>query len=373
MFDCHVILCDSPVTRARAAHLESLGVTVEWFQVTVPARTRFTVTERVGRTLKRLVRREQANPRQRPWLDEIVERRRPNLVWFNFAGMGMPPFLEEVTATCRANAIPYWLVFQHAHEHFFLVNDEQTDRFATMVEGARRVLCVSRRNQAALERAMGRRLKNIWRAVNAVTGEFLEDAAAVSKMHPIRVEGTARLLNLARFDPTFKGQHVLLEALSDPRWENRDWRLTLQGWGDFTSLLHRLINFYGLPTDRVQLCKYTSNVLPIIVGSDLLVMPSLSEGTPFAMVEAMACGRPAVGTPVGGIPELIIEGETGWLARSTEVGDVADALERAWAARPQWPIYGAQAQASTAANYDQNRTVLDLIEALQQDIHNAHD
>jgi glycosyltransferase involved in cell wall biosynthesis len=138
-------------------------------------------------------------------------------------------------------------------------------------------------------------------------------------------------------------------------------------------LLHRLINFYGLPTDRVQLCKYTSNVLPIIVGSDLLVMPSLSEGTPFAMVEAMSCGRPAVGTPVGGIPELIIEGETGWLARSTEVGDVADALERAWAARPQWPIYGAQAQASTAANYDQNRTVLDLIEALQQDIHNAHD
>ncbi|MBL0337294.1 MAG: glycosyltransferase [Chitinophagaceae bacterium] len=73
-------------------------------------------------------------------------------------------------------------------------------------------------------------------------------------------------------------------------------------------------------------------------------MPSIVEGTPFAMIESMACGKPAVGTPVGGIPELIIENETGWLARTTAVEDIDVALEVAWNERAKWFDFGANAQ-----------------------------
>jgi glycosyltransferase involved in cell wall biosynthesis len=124
-----------------------------------------------------------------------------------------------------------------------------------------------------------------------------------------------------------------------------------------------------MDAQRIRVCEHRPDILPAMAEADLLVMPSLSEGTPFALVEAMACGRPAVGTPVGGMPELIVEGETGWLARSTEVADVSDALERAWSARSQWPLIGAKAQANVATMYDQDRSILDIIEALQHDIH----
>src|SRR5215831_4716323 len=97
-------------------------------------------------------------------------------------------------------------------------------------------------------------------------------------------------------------------------------------------------------------------------------MPSRSKGTPFALSEAMACGRPGVGTPVGGIPELLVEGKTGWLARSTEVADVADALERAGEQRLQWSQLGFNGQKKVAALSDQDLIIAELAEVLLEDI-----
>ncbi|MFX9608461.1 glycosyltransferase family 4 protein, partial [Acinetobacter baumannii] len=79
----------------------------------------------------------------------------------------------------------------------------------------------------------------------------------------------------------------------------------------------------------MRFIPHTENVLSMIAEQDLLLMPSLAEGMPFAMLESMACARPALGTPVGGIPELVWENRTGWLARTTDVGDVQEAIERA--------------------------------------------
>ncbi|WP_279385042.1 glycosyltransferase [Methanosarcina barkeri] len=50
-----------------------------------------------------------------------------------------------------------------------------------------------------------------------------------------------------------------------------------------------------------------------ISASDILVLPSLSEGRPNVILEALACEVPVVATDVGGIPELMVDGETGYL------------------------------------------------------------
>jgi glycosyltransferase involved in cell wall biosynthesis len=81
-------------------------------------------------------------------------------------------------------------------------------------------------------------------------------------------------------------------------------------------------------------------------------MPSLSEGSPFALAEGMACGRPAMGTPVGGIDELVRDGETGWLAHSTEPVDIAAALDRCWHDRARWPQFGRAAHDLAVSAYD---------------------
>ena len=101
---------------------------------------------------------------------------------------------------------------------------------------------------------------------------------------------------------------------------------------------------------------------------DVLLMPSLAEGTPFAMIESMACGRPALGTAVGGIPELITDNETGWLCSSTDCATVAEKLEEAWQQRTKWPELGLKAQKHIEKNYNQETSFAELLKVLVGDM-----
>lgn len=65
--------------------------------------------------------------------------------------------------------------------------------------------------------------------------------------------------------------------------------------------------------------------LEILAGSDVLVHPSSDEGVPRVIVEAFAIGVPVVATPVGGVPELVRDGETGLIVEG-DPEDIADAL-----------------------------------------------
>jgi glycosyltransferase involved in cell wall biosynthesis len=112
---------------------------------------------------------------------------------------------------------------------------------------------------------------------------------------------------------------------------------------------------------------HIENVFAEIAGHDVLLMPSLAEGTPYAMIESMACSRPVMGTPVGGIPELIEEGKTGWLARTVAVADVSDALERCWQDRPRWADMGAAAREFVISNLDQENVHAALLDQLAED------
>ena len=134
--------------------------------------------------------------------------------------------------------------------------------------------------------------------------------------------------------------------------------------GDY---LKRLVSYFGIDDGKIETASFTEAVLDEIARNDVLLMPSLAEGTPYAMIESMACGRPAVGTPVGGIPELISEGETGWLARTVDTADVADALERMWANRGSWAAVGSTARERVATRNNEEHVYEELLEVLRLD------
>jgi len=71
--------------------------------------------------------------------------------------------------------------------------------------------------------------------------------------------------------------------------------------------------------DRVHFLGKQQNIVELIQSADILLLPSQLESFGLVALEAMSCGVPVVGTNVGGMPEVIIHGETGYLA---EVGDV---------------------------------------------------
>ena len=205
--------------------------------------------------------------------------------------------------------------------------------------------------------------------MNAIPAAAIKKAAELSQTNSISTEGTANFFNLGRFSPQDKAQHLLLEAFSKDEWKERDWQLSFIGVAGFgQTYLEKLIHFYNIDPLRINILLHTDNVLEEIVKHDVLLMPSKAEGTPFAMIESMACGRPALGTPVGGIPELITDNETGWLCRSTDSASIAEKLEEAWQQRTKWPELGAKAQKHIAQNYNQDTSFAELLRVLKEDI-----
>lgn len=301
---------------------------------------------------ERLMRRMtgRAIPYATRWRTRL-EAIQPSLVVFNLAGMGEINWCVPAGEACAALGIPYWLVLQHAQEDFHFADDDRTDAALTLVRGARRVLAVAERNRRALERALGAALPNVERGVNGITESIAAAGARVMKEAPVQVKGTVRLLCLARFDPAFKGQDILLEALASPEWRDRDWVLTLQGGGSHDRLLRRLVAGHGFSEQKVRLRPHASDISAVFAAHDLLVFPSRSEGSPFALAEGMAHGRPAVVTPVGGNDELVIEGKTGWVASAVTAEALRNALSRAWVARGAWPVAGHAAREHVMAGW----------------------
>jgi glycosyltransferase involved in cell wall biosynthesis len=353
-----VTLHPNLLTRKQKGMLINRGVDVDetWAQ-------RPSIFTRAFRKLERLALFKDVHGEIVFWMKRL-ERFGPNLVWFvlgtrDFCDIAVP------AAVCRKERIPYWIVIQYSPENYF-VRQEETAGLRELLTGAKRVVFVAQRNRLSVETAIATRLNNAWCTVNAIRPKVIWEGEALAGRRARGSQTEAVFLNLSRLVPAHKGQHLLLESLTDSRWSNRPWRLVLQGDGSLIDM-KRLVDFYGLDHERVEIKPHSDDIYGALAAADLFVMTSLAEGMPYAMVEAMATGLPCVGTPVAGIPELIIEGETGWLARSTEVADIAAALERAWADRLLWKDFGSRARNHVSAHFNQEKTNPDLVAAIRSD------
>lgn len=124
-----------------------------------------------------------------------------------------------------------------------------------------------------------------------------------------------------------KGFSILLQAMA---WlqaapEGPPCQLLIVGEGPAESRLCALCNELGL-TDHVVFAGLRRDVAALLPCMDVFVMPSLSEGFGIAIVEAMMARRPVVATSVGGIPEVVVPGETGLLVPPGDPIALAEAI-----------------------------------------------
>jgi glycosyltransferase involved in cell wall biosynthesis len=144
-----------------------------------------------------------------------------------------------------------------------------------------------------------------------------------------------QLLALGRLVPK-KGFPVLLEACRLLLAGGLDFRLTLGGDGPERPKLQALVQQYGLQ-DRVALPGFIPHreVPGWLARTDLFVMPSViapsgdRDGIPNVVLEALSQEVPVVASAVSGLPEVILPGETGWLAPPGDPGALATALAAA--------------------------------------------
>jgi glycosyltransferase involved in cell wall biosynthesis len=135
-------------------------------------------------------------------------------------------------------------------------------------------------------------------------------------------------VSVGRFSPE-KGQSLLVSAAADALARMPALRFVIYGDGPDLARVRSRVASLGLE-DRVRCPGHVRDAVACIKGADLLVHPSLSEGLPNAILEAMAVGTPVVATAVGGVPELVRHEVTGVAVRP-QASDLARAIE--WAAK----------------------------------------
>jgi colanic acid/amylovoran biosynthesis glycosyltransferase len=137
-----------------------------------------------------------------------------------------------------------------------------------------------------------------------------------------------RLLCVGRLTPA-KGQVLLVQACARLLRYGIDFELELVGDGPDRERIEAAIAAAGLQQRILLLGALTQQgVRKAMSAADLFVLPSLAEGIPVVLMEAMSSGLPCVSTPVNGIPELIAHGRNGLLAIPGDVDSLADCLRQ---------------------------------------------
>jgi glycosyltransferase involved in cell wall biosynthesis len=184
------------------------------------------------------------------------------------------------------------------------------------------VIAPSRATAAELERDYGCTVRAV--IPNGVLAP--DDGSAADAVRPIAAESAVLYVGRLR---TRKAVAVLLEAMSDLAQRRPDLRLLIAGDGEQRRALRRRaarpdlrgrVEFLG-PLDRDAIAEWYRNAA-------VLCLPSIYEGFPVTIVEAMAAGLPVVATRVAGVPEAVEDGVTGALVPPEDAGALAAALER---------------------------------------------
>lgn len=144
---------------------------------------------------------------------------------------------------------------------------------------------------------------------------------------PVSAESRT-LLSVGRLSAQ-KGQMVLLDAFARLIEEGHDARLVLAGDGELREPIERRIDELGL-RDRVEITGWINGneVRRLLLASRGMVLPSFAEGLPVVIMEAFALGRPVISTYVAGIPELVKDGENGWLVPAGTTPELTDAMRK---------------------------------------------
>lgn len=132
---------------------------------------------------------------------------------------------------------------------------------------------------------------------------------------------------VARIDGQ-KGHDTLLQALALLQRRGVPLTVLVAGDGSARTGLEQQAASLNLGDDRVRFLGFRSDVPDLLDAVDLFVLPSLIEGLPLSVLEAMAHRLPVVATPVGGIPELIDHGVHGLMTPVNDAEALATALEQ---------------------------------------------
>jgi len=195
------------------------------------------------------------------------------------------------------------------------------------------VITVSRNNLACIRKL------DVTTPVHVIPNGFKEDLFCPKETAECRSmlglpQDRRILLTVGQYEAV-KGQKYLVEAVGRIIQEKKDILCILIGFGTEMQSLEKQIRSLGLEDHILVAGPKPHTEIPLWMNAcDLFVLPSLNEGNPTVLFEAIGCGKPFIGTRVGGIPEIITSDRYGLLVDPADPDDlkqkILTGLERTW-------------------------------------------
>lgn len=261
-------------------------------------------------------------------LRSVVAETHPDILLSSQWETAIPAVLAEFLAPHAALRRAAWIPWDHE------ANVSRRPRLLSRAtiraynRRAHRVVCVSDGLRADLVEA-GVRPERVVRIYNPVVGPWIGEACRIRPDHPWFAEGagTEVIVAVGRLFHE-KGHDVMLEAMSQITRTRPSVRLVVLGEGprraDLTALRARL----GLD-DFVEFAGFRPNPYAYLAAAAAFVMPSRWEGLPTALIEALACGIPAISTDCPSGPrEILQDGRAGVLVPPEDPDALAEAVLR---------------------------------------------
>ena len=192
---------------------------------------------------------------------------------------------------------------------------------------------------------------------------FEGDAAEVRRRHGIGADKF--IVGWFGRMTAVKRTEDLMAMLAGVRERGIDALLLLVGDGDDRERLEQRAHDLGLARSCLFV-GYQEDVAPWYAICDTVVLTSASEGTPVTIIEALAAGRPVVATRVGGVPDVVDEGETGFLVRPRDTHALAERLEILARNPERRAAMGAAGRERTLTRYAVERLVDDMDELYRE-------
>ena len=229
---------------------------------------------------------------------------------------------RQILAATNGRAVPRVITTLHGTDITLLAADRSySEIIAFSIQQSDGVTAVSESLKATTHRELGQ-ICDIRVIPNFVDGESHRRQDRPELRAQLAAAGEKLIIHVSNFRPVKRVTSVI-EIFRQIRLAVPS-RLLMVGDGPDLAEAVRLTRKHGL-TKHVQFLGDQEQVVPLLSVSDLFLMPSVQESFGLAALEAMSCGVPVVASRIGGVPDLVEDGVTGFLCAADDL----DAMARA--------------------------------------------
>lgn len=249
----------------------------------------------------------------------VIKKYRPDIVHSQTIQMATPCFLAK-----KFFNISY-IVYCHGSDVYLPWKFKKIIS-RLVLQNADAVVVLTQDMKKEIE-SFGFNLKNIFIISNGINIEEFKNFSKTDARRELKIQDTENITLFVGSLKVVKGVEYLIEAMNIVKERNQNVQLLIAGDGEQKERLKKLSEKLDVEDSIKFLGRVESSKIPeYMVASDVFVLPSLSEGLPVVVLEAMASGLPIIATKVRGVPEIVEDGQNGFLVDPKNPEQIAEKI-----------------------------------------------